>query len=90
MVGGWPRALLPERSPDDGDRHEPPPPFSVRAAPKSFSRVTSISRVAGSANYDVFPDGQRFSMMKSAGQNDDAFRLRVIVNWPDLLKRRDR
>jgi hypothetical protein len=40
-------------------------------------------------NYDVSPDGQRFLMVKPAGQEQSApTQINVVLNWFEELKRR--
>ena len=44
----------------------------------------------GGRNYDISPDGQRFLMLKEAGQTDEAStptQLIFVLNWFDELKR---
>ncbi len=36
-------------------------------------------------NYDVTPDGSRF-LISAPAEKDRGSPLRVILNWPDLLK----
>jgi serine/threonine protein kinase/Tol biopolymer transport system component len=44
---------------------------------------------ATSPNYDVAPDGQRFLMLKSVGQEASApTQINVVLNWFEELKRR--
>jgi len=39
------------------------------------------------ANYDVSADGQRFLMVKAAGQAQASARINVVLNWTEELKR---
>ena len=40
------------------------------------------------ANYDVSPDGQRFLMLKSGGQDQAATQINVVLNWFEELKQK--
>jgi Tol biopolymer transport system component len=46
----------------------------------------------GMANYDVSPDGKRFVMVEepraTKGNANEPFRLQVVLNWTEELKRR--
>ena len=42
----------------------------------------------GDQQYDVFPDEQSFLMLQRDGSVERANAVRMIINWPELLKRR--
>ena len=57
------------------------------AAPSSFFEGAFDLAGRGSiGNYDVFPDGQRFLMMRPAMRGAETDTFYVVVNWPELLR----
>jgi serine/threonine protein kinase/Tol biopolymer transport system component len=44
--------------------------------------------ITPTANYDIAPDGQRFLMLKLAGQDQAATQINVVLNWFEELKQK--
>jgi len=62
--------------------------FTV-SKPRMLFEGRSLPTPATSPNYDVSPDGQRFLMLKRAGQDDQGpTQINIVLNWFDELKRR--
>ncbi|MEP6995415.1 MAG: hypothetical protein ABI968_12890, partial [Acidobacteriota bacterium] len=57
----------------------PGPQWAAGAPAPLFQTDTDIE------NYDVTPDGSRF-LISTPAEKDRGSPLRVILNWPDLLK----
>jgi hypothetical protein len=73
----------------------------MMAVPVSGSREFAAGRAAllfegryerpfARPNYDIFPDGRRFVMIKGTEQEPRAHRLNAVLNWPLELARRAR
>ncbi|MEE8146412.1 MAG: hypothetical protein V3T24_02315, partial [Longimicrobiales bacterium] len=42
----------------------------------------------GGVQYDVAPDGQRFLMIKTGGETNEAPQITVVLNWFEELRAR--
>ena len=55
-----------------------------------FEGAYDFENLGAIGNYDVFPDGERFVLMKSSMSSVEARTFHVVVNWPEVLLRRER
>ena len=66
---------------------DPGPPMTLGAARLLFEGNYETG-VAASASYDVSSDGQRFLMVRPAGEGDpEAGRMNIVHNWFEELTR---
>ena len=59
---------------------------SARSPGKVVEGPYATGDPVSARNYDVFPDGQRFLMVKQPANADDAPKI-VVQNWFEELKR---
>jgi len=64
----------------------PQPTFSNGGPTALFDAPVLAGYANDSHRWQVAPDGRRFLLLTSVGQ-DQARRLDVVVNWPALLQR---
>jgi hypothetical protein len=59
----------------------------VPAKPVRLFEAGSVSAFTGSATFDVSPDGERFVMVRTHGEDIAANALNVVLGWTDGLRR---
>ena len=63
------------------------PGFSA-GKPRMLFEGAYMPAPGGNANFDVSPDGERFLMVKTSGQEQTPTQINVVLNWFEELKRK--
>jgi hypothetical protein len=64
------------------------PPAFLLGKPRVLFEGAYVLTPRSFPDYDVFPDGQRFLMLKATEQAQAPDQINVVLNWFEELKRR--